>query len=62
MPAEKAATRTEIDILYAASKQLTQARTPAEQLEAVSDYAREQGASSCVLLYIDNDSAGSPNG
>lgn len=60
MPAEKAVTRTEIDILYAASNKLTQAATPAEQLEAVSDYAREQGASSCVLLYIDNDSAGQP--
>src|SRR5690606_20676625 len=60
MTIDKAATRAEIDILYAASNKLTQASTPAEQLDAVSDYAREQGASSCVLLYIDNDASGQP--
>lgn len=58
--AEIRSARTEIDILYAASNKLTQASTPAEQLEAVSDYAREQGASSGILLYIDNDSFGQP--
>lgn len=58
--ADNAVVRTEIDILYAASNKLTQASTPAEQLEAVSDYAREQGASSGILLYIDNDMLGQP--
>ena len=58
--ADNAVVRTEIDILYAASNKLTQASTPAEQLEAVSDYAREKGASSGILLYIDNDMLGQP--
>jgi signal transduction histidine kinase len=57
---DKTVLRAEIDILYAASNRLTQASTPSEQLEAVSDYARSQGASSGILLYIDNDSAGQP--
>jgi signal transduction histidine kinase len=44
--------RDEIDILYAISNKLTQASTPAEWLEAVSVYARERGASSGLLSWI----------
>jgi signal transduction histidine kinase len=44
--------KDEIDILYAASNQLTKASTPLEQLEAVSEYARDMGASSGALLYL----------
>lgn len=47
--------RDEIDILYAASNKLTQAFTAAEQLEAISDYARETGASWGILFYSDFD-------
>ncbi len=52
--------KDEIDILYTALNKLTQAANPAEQLEAVSDYARANGATSGVLLYVDNDDAGQP--
>src|SRR5688572_16008269 len=52
--------KDEIDILYAASNQLTQASNPLEQLESVSDYARENGAYSGTLFYIDNDADGEP--
>lgn len=44
----------EIDILYNALNQLAQADSPAEQLEAVSLYARETGATQGVLFYFDN--------
>ncbi len=44
----------EVRSLYAASNKLTRASSPAEWLEAVSDYAREQGANSGFLLYIDD--------
>ncbi|MBE2270525.1 MAG: GAF domain-containing protein [Anaerolinea sp.] len=50
--------KDEIELLYAASNKLTQASTPAESLEAVSDYARENGAARGVLFYT--DSASSP--
>ncbi len=43
--------KDEIDILYAALNKLTNATTPAELLEAVSDYARAQGATSGLLTY-----------
>ncbi|MBZ0308260.1 MAG: GAF domain-containing protein, partial [Anaerolineae bacterium] len=46
--------RDEIDILYTASNKLTQAATPVEQLEAVSDYARSNGASTGVLFHMDS--------
>jgi signal transduction histidine kinase len=52
--------KDEIDMLYAASNKLAQASVAAEQLEAVSDYAREQGASSAVLMSIESDSEGNP--
>lgn len=42
----------EIDILFVASNKLTQAATPAEQLDAVSDYARQRGANAGVLFYF----------
>ncbi|MBK8019928.1 MAG: hypothetical protein IPK19_00560 [Chloroflexi bacterium] len=48
----------EINILYVASNKLTQASTPIEQLEAVSDYARSHRANRGVLLYCDFDPAG----
>ncbi len=46
--------KDEIEILYAASNKLTQASTPAESLEAVSDYARDNDAATGMLLYTDN--------
>jgi signal transduction histidine kinase len=48
--------KDEIDILYAASQKLAEATTPAEQLEAVSDYARSQGASAGALFYVQETS------
>jgi signal transduction histidine kinase len=48
----------EIDSLYTALHKLTQATTPLDQLEAVSDYARSQGASQAALLYIDQPDQG----
>lgn len=45
--------KDEIELLYAASNKLTQASTPAESLEAVSDYARENGAARGILVYTD---------
>lgn len=42
---------SDIDILYSASNKLMQASTPAELLEAVGDYAREQGATHGNLFY-----------
>jgi signal transduction histidine kinase len=50
----------EVNILYAASNRLTQASTPTEWLEAISGYAREQGATTGVLLYIEADAADYP--
>jgi signal transduction histidine kinase len=50
----------ETNILYTISNKLTQASTPAEWLEAVSDYARQRGATSGVLLYVEHDSRGQP--
>ncbi len=46
--------KDEIELLYAASNKLTQASTPAESLEAVSDYARDNGAGRGILFYTDN--------
>ncbi|MCL4879511.1 MAG: GAF domain-containing protein [Anaerolineae bacterium] len=46
--------KDEIDILYTASNKLTQASTPVEQLEAASDYARSNGASTGVLFHMDS--------
>lgn len=46
------ATKQETDVLYEASNKLARATTAAEQLEAVSDYARNHGANRGVLLYI----------
>jgi signal transduction histidine kinase len=46
----------EIDILYAASQKLAEATSPPEQLEAVSDYARHQGASAGALFYVQDGS------
>jgi signal transduction histidine kinase len=52
--------RDEVDILYAASNKLTRASTPAEWLEAVSDYARDQGAVTGALFYTKFDEDGQP--
>lgn len=49
------ALNSEVDILYAISGQLARATTPAEILEAASSYARQQGATSARLVYIDGD-------
>ncbi len=46
----------EINTLYIASNKLTQAATPVEQLEAISDYARQNDASWGILIYLDDDS------
>ena len=48
----------EIGILYSISNKLTQASSPAEWLEAVSDYARDNGATSGVLVYIEHEADG----
>ena len=45
----------EITLFYNASSKLTRASTPLEQLEAVSDYARDSGASSGALFYFEFD-------
>jgi|GEM_PF-943268 len=50
----------EVNILYAASNRLTRASTPAEWLEAVSGYARDQGATVGVLFYLEGDVSGQP--
>lgn len=42
----------EIDFLYVASHKLSNATTPAEQLDAVSDYARTTGAMAGQLFYM----------
>ncbi|NLX08245.1 MAG: GAF domain-containing protein [Chloroflexi bacterium] len=52
--------RDETELLYATSNKLTQASTPAEWLEAVSDYARDSGAISGILFYIIDDPQGEP--
>lgn len=44
--------KREMDILYSALRQLMQATTPDEQLQAVSDYARSTGAASGALSYF----------
>jgi signal transduction histidine kinase len=44
----------EINTLYIASHKLTQAATPIEQLEAISDYARSNNASWGILIYLDD--------
>jgi hypothetical protein len=46
----------EINTLYIASNKLTQAATPVEQLEAISDYARRNDASWGILIYLDDES------
>ncbi|MBI1256791.1 MAG: GAF domain-containing protein [Chloroflexi bacterium] len=51
---------SETEILYNASRKITSAVTPAEQLEAVNGYALEDGAVSTTLLYIDLNNAGQP--
>ncbi len=45
----------EINTLYIASNKLTQAFTPVEQLEAISDYARSNNASWGILMYLDDE-------
>ncbi|MBN2470783.1 MAG: hypothetical protein JXN59_08675, partial [Anaerolineae bacterium] len=45
---------TDIDLLYRMSNQLVQADTPQEQLDAVSEYARQYGATQGVLFYIEH--------
>ncbi|MBA3868166.1 MAG: GAF domain-containing sensor histidine kinase [Anaerolineae bacterium] len=45
----------EINTLYIASNKLTQAATPVEQLEAISDYARSNDASWGILIYLDDE-------
>jgi hypothetical protein len=52
----------EVNILYAASNRLTRASTPTEWLEAISGYARDQGATTGVLMYIESDTTATPNG
>lgn len=44
----------EMDILYEASNKLVRATTPAELLDAVSDYPREIGAVNATMGYFDN--------
>lgn len=53
--------RDEIGILYSMSNKLTQASTPAEWLEAVSDYARDNEAAAGILFYIQPDADGEPS-
>jgi signal transduction histidine kinase len=45
--------RSEIDLVYAASSRLIRAATPLEQLEAISEHARSQGASKGALFYFE---------
>src|SRR5579885_132496 len=52
--------RDEIDILYTISSKLTHAATPSEWLEAVSVYARERGASSGMLSWINSSRSDDP--
>lgn len=52
MPPTDARRTGEIDVLYTISNKLTQASTPADWLDAVSDYARAHGATSGLLLYL----------
>ncbi len=47
------AAKNEIDLLHRASSQLTLATSPSEQLEAVSAYARSQGAVQGFLTAVD---------
>ncbi len=47
--------KDEIDTLYVVSNKLTQAATPIEQLESISDYARSNGASWGVLMYLEDE-------
>ncbi len=47
--------KAEIDLLYEASSKMTGASTPAQVLEAISGYARAEGADSGVLLYIEDE-------
>ena len=54
MTLSSAVLNDESKVLYAASSKLTQALTPIEQLEAVSDYARGCGASEGVLFYLNS--------
>lgn len=46
--------RDENTVLHAASGKLTQATTPADQLEAVSGYARSRGAACGILFHLDD--------
>ena len=50
----------ESEALYTASRKITTAQTPTELVEAVADYARQQGASNATLFYIDLDERGKP--
>ncbi len=52
--------KAEIDLLYEASGKVTGASTPAQVLEAISSYPRAAGATSGVLLYIDEALGGLP--
>ncbi len=50
--------KREMDILYTALRQLMQATTPNEQLEAVSDYARNTGAASWCFVVLHRERTG----
>ncbi|HLV37652.1 MAG TPA: GAF domain-containing protein [Spirillospora sp.] len=58
--AELEAAKNEIDLLYTAANRLVLAQTPAEQLEAVSDYALGRGATQGILFMIDSTSGDPP--
>ncbi len=50
--------QSEIDLVYNVSSKLIRASTPLEQLEAVSEHARSQGASRGAVFYIEYDEEG----
>ncbi|MDX1993734.1 MAG: GAF domain-containing sensor histidine kinase [bacterium] len=50
----------EVEILYGASDKLAKAANPADVLDAVSDYARQQKANAGVLMFIESDASGHP--
>jgi len=52
--------KTETDILYDALKRLAQADTPQQQLEAISDYARDNGAFSGAMYSLESSGSGTP--
>jgi signal transduction histidine kinase len=51
--AQLQSSQSEIDLVYNASSKLIRASTPLEQLEAVSEHARSQGASKGALFYFE---------